>query len=362
MKIPAGLEKSNTFVKSSVSARSNVSEKSDVSGENVKPGVKIPLAPELKSSGKPPDSIEPAFLNQKNLSTPKPVLNQVPMDPLPEKPAESVPGGKMLTAGELLKESAANMGLPKDFLSAGLLALARFFSLSINPQLIRALRREILASGKSSSPESLSDKAALEAEILARLSAEDKGVVLSSEALEHYCAFFGSPGGEKEEPQEQEEDPAADELKAISEKQAQNDRLLDYMNSIPGKNGQYWVMIPFSIKVRGIELKVFIRLLKKEGEKEAFLIADISGPSRQWRCFLKEANGKLRADIRVYPKYSDLALISLQKEAAAFLNNGSALFGNSTDEVLVKNGDSVFSWIDDLYNESTSRASINEEV
>ena len=270
------------------------------------------------------------------LAQQKPVLTNQESRPLPSNlpqassltqdnsQAKASPGGQNVLAGELFKETAAALGFPKDQLSVALLAFARFLSLS--PSLLGTLRREFLTSSKSS-------KAGLEASALAVTSAQDKGVTLSPEAVERYDAYFDAPGtgGDGGNKPDQEEVPEPEELQAIAEDEAKKDGFLDLMNSIPGKNGQYWAVFPFSITVRGTELKVFIRILKREHVSEN-VIADISGPKTQWRCFLKENAGKIRADLRVYPELSARALTRLRKEAERYLG-GNSVF----EEILVGN-------------------------
>ena len=293
-------------------------------------------------------------------------------------------GEKAVFPRELLRQTAAALGLPIDTLSVTLLAFSRLFSFTVTPALMGTLRREFLASFKSSSPGDI-EKAVPEAEVLAMVAAFDKGVTLSAEALEQYARFFlppvytGEPGaeddvppkgdatvpGNKGVPPDSEEAPGESEVQAIAEKQTQEDTVLDFLNSLPGKNGQYWTVFPFKIKVRGIELSVFIRILKREffsATEGEYLIADIVGPKRQWRCFLRKRAGKFRTDIRIYPKMSPRALRLLQKEAERFLGERSGLSGNfeGFGEILVQNGEGAASWMEDLYTECLP--SINRQV
>jgi len=284
------------------------------------------------------------------------------------------PAGKIIPAKELFIKTATNMGFPKDALSVALLVFARYFSVSLSPALMKTLRREILASGKPSSPETPVEKAALEAEALSALIALDKGVELSPQALEHYANFLLLPEKNPKRQDEKgdhncEESPEAEELRILTEEQEQNDGVLAFLNQLPGKNGQHWLVFPFNFKVKGIEFQVFLRLLKKDPvssiEKEdghLHLIVDVSGPKKQWRCFLKKAGEELLADLRVYPRQSLKALKILQKKAEHVLKNGRALFGSfkGFDEILVRNGDEEPSWADDLCPESLP--SIDEEV
>ena len=307
--------------------------------------------------------------------------------PLRSEPAQKATfdgqSGRLSTSTVPLLNAAASLGLPKDALSVALLVFTRFFSLSADKTLIGSLRREILDLLKTSTLGSADEKAALEARAMAAVAAADKGVVLSPAALERYARFLlpavmpktheeketASPKtvvstqGNKEE--SLKEIPEPDELKAIAETQMREDDLLDLFNYLPGKNGQYWLVFPFKINVNGIELKVLLRVLRSEhgtipgrpsAPEDGQLIADISGPRRQWRCFMKKTAGKFRADIRVYPEYPQRSLNYLQKKAKLFLGKGGGLdwsrntgsFGGF-EEIIVRNGDKMPLWAEDLW-------------
>ena len=299
---------------------------------------------------------------------------------------------KTVLARQLLKQSAAALGLPVDTLSVALLAFSRLFSFNLSPAFIGALRRDFLAQGKASSPETAGEKAAMEAEALGLIAALDKGVTLSPEALEQYARFLlppaftgktetkeeddssakdgtavpGAKGGAKGSPPDREEAPGEGEVQAIAEEQVKKHTLLDLLNSLPGKNGQHWTVFPLKINVRGTELQVFIRILKREffsAAESEYVIADIAGPKRQWRCFLGKKAGTLRADIRVYPEMSPRTLAVLTKEAERFLGAGT---GNSAEnslrfeEIQVRNGEEAPSWMDVLCAECLP--SIDREI
>ena len=272
---------------------------------------------------------------------------------------------------EIFRQTAANLGFPQDTLSVALLVFARYFSLPIKPALIGQLRREFLNTGKTSatgestdlrsgsaidskasptklSPQTAGEKAALDSESMAAVIAADKGLSLNSDALLRYAAFllpplFGDKKENADDSNDKEDAPESDEVRAIAEEEEQKDDFLALLNSIPGKNGQYWMVFPFSVKVRGIDLNVFLRFLKREhlAEKDGDqLILDVSGLKRQWRCFLKKTSGKFRANILVYPEYNPKELGALQKEA-------ERLFGSSGD-ISIQNGDKIPSWAEDL--------------
>jgi hypothetical protein len=183
-----------------------------------------------------------------------------------------------------------------------------------------------------------------------------------------------------------EETPEFDELRAIAETQTREDGFLELLNYLPGKNGQYWLVFPFDVNVKGIELKVLLRVLRNDSgsmpggvssAEDGQLIADISGPKRQWRCFVNKTAGKFRADIRVYPEYSQRALDHLRKQAERFLGKDggfpTALFPpakvpkstnikkfSGFEEIIVRNGDRIPLWAEDLWPEYLP--SVDEEV
>ena len=326
------------------------------------------------------------FANRENRSIESnvPLSSSFSQEPV-LKSAIEPSGDNTVIARELFKQIAAALGFSQDVLSVSLIAFLRFFSLSADPAVFKTLRREILDSLKSSSPGSAKEKAALEAETLAAVIALDKGVELDQEVLERYVQYLtpavfkendpprgnvttAAADGDGEDPRE--ELPEAEELRIIAEEQSSKDGFLDFLNSLPGKSDKHWTIFPFIINVRGTELKVFLRLLKREpfapGESE-LLIADITGPKRQWRCFLRKNDGKIRADFQVFPGLSGRALKSLEKEAQTFFGKGTAgktenVLGNfgGFGEIRVRNGEEIPSWVDDLCDEHVP--SINEEV
>ena len=167
--------------------------------------------------------------------------------------------------------------------------------------------------------------------------------------------------------------PEAEEIRAIAEEQAGKEDLLEYLNFLPGKNGQYWMVFPFKIRIRGTELTVFIRILKREqlysggqsssrffsGDGEQ-IIADIASPKRQWRFFLGKTKGEFRADIRVFPAVHEKTLKVIEKKAKKFLGEGSFMNSKGFTEIAVQNGEEFPSWAEDLCSESLP--SFNKEV
>ena len=258
----------------------------------------------------------------------------------------------------LFQEIATALELPRDSLSVVLIAFARFFSLTPSSALIGSLRRELLSLQKSS-PDSAGQKSALEAEAMAAVIAADKGVTLSPQTLERYARFLLPPMppaenvDAEENPQHWNENPKAEELQKMMEEQAKKDCVLGILNSLPGKNRHYWVVLPFTVNIKGVELRIFIRVLKGEtlADGNEYLVVDISSNKRQWRCFLKKTGINLTANIRVFPECSPRTLDLIKKNAEKFL--GGML-------VNLQNSDKIPSWVEDLFSEPYP--TVNEEV
>ena len=273
-------------------------------------------------------------------------------------------GEVLNTTGELFKQIAAALGFPGDTLSIALISFLRFFSLSPDPALLKTLRREFLGSQKPSSPEGAGEKAGMEAETLALVSSFDKGVKLSRETLERFSEYLVMPAYSEESEKKdnsREQAPDKEELCAIAEKQSGKDGFLDILNSIPGKSGYYWKVIPFDVNIRGTVLKVFLRLLIKDQRHAAepeYLIADIASPKRKWRYLLERNSGKLRLDIQVYPELSARELKKLEKEAEFYFQNKAA--GSEIVNIKIQNGEEVPFLMEQLYNEYLP--SIDKEV
>ena len=312
---------------------------------------------ENRTPGTSPNLTTPDWSDRITKASVKPgmiPLDSLQKEALPENGFE-LPGGKTVLAQELFKQIAAAFGLPQDSLSVSLIAFLRFFSLSADPDVLKALRREILPSA-SSSPKSAREKAALEAKALAGTIAFDKGVDLSQEVLELLAGYL-SPSvfdeNDKDNEPGREKLPNAEELESIAKEQSREEKFLDFLNSLPGKSGKKWLVFPFKINVKGTVLSVFLRLLKREpffqGESE-YLIVDIAGPKRQWRFFVEKIDGKVRVDINVYSGLSAKALESLEREAKRFF----------AGEVRVRNREEVPSWMEELCDEILP--SVNEEV
>ena len=258
------------------------------------------------------------------------------------------------------QEIASALNLPRDNLSLALLAFTRFFSLTPNPVFLANLRQELLSLRKGFSLETAAQRLPFEAEAMAAVIAADKGVSLSPEALERYARYLLPPELIPQEPADGEESsqqryeyPTAEELRKMAEGQQKKDELLAILNSLPGKNRHYWMVFPYTINVKGIELRIFIRILKKETQKDEneHMIVDISGPKMHWRCFFKKTDANITASLRVYPECSPRTLGFLKKNAEKHLKGML---------VNLQNCDKIPSWVEDLFAEPLP--SIDKEV
>jgi hypothetical protein len=206
----------------------------------------------------------------------------------------------------------------------------------------------LLDSGAASTPKTGREKAALEAKALAAAAAADKGLSLSPEALEEYAAateggawFSGRREGQpdEEDPPDREETPDGEELETVYRKanlpreKGGEEGILSWLNRLPGENGQGWAVFPFKIRVRGVELRVSVRLLIKEhpffasrrDADQGRLIVDIEGPAQNRRFLLERSGGKSVMDITVYPGASGFSgqkgdIKALEKEAGKFFD------------------------------------------
>jgi hypothetical protein len=257
---------------------------------------------------------------------------------------------------ETFKHVAFALGLPQDMLSFTLIAFTRLFSLPMDAGLLASLRREVLAAGVSL-PKAGGEKAKTAAHALAAAATAARGLGLSPEALEEYAAALSAEG----RPGEEGENSAfrqfnSGELRRLYEEfMAGEHGLLPFLNRIPAKDGRYWAVWPFKISIDGVDLRVFIRILKREDVNSPAqpaavpdrLIADVTGPRRRWQfivdkftCTRADSGGDggetFRAEIGVYPPLPSRELEVLRKEA-------EEVFAGMGAEIGVRNGGEGFS-------------------
>jgi hypothetical protein len=272
----------------------------------------------------------------------------------------------------LYTQTAAILGLPQDTLSFVLISAIRYFSLPPDSALLTRLRGNLLASGAVSAPKTGREKAALESKALAAAAAADKGLLLSPEALEKYAAamdagwFSGRREGrpDEEDAPDREETPEGEELEKLylnanlSREKDGEEAVLSWLNRLPGRNGQGWAVFPFKIKIKGVELRVSVRLLIKGhpffaspvDAGRGSLIVDIQGPVQNWRFILERTGGKSVMDVTVYPGQAGDVKI-LEKEVNKFFEGM---------EIRVRQSDEAPSFTDQWDQEALP--SVNEEV
>jgi hypothetical protein len=183
------------------------------------------------------------------------------------------------------------------------------------------------------------------------------------------AAWVSGGGGREGRPDEEdapdrEETPDGEELEKLylnanrSREKGGEEGPLPWLNRLPGRNGHGWAVFPFKIKVKGVELRVFVRLLIKghpffaspKDTGQGSLIVDIEGPAQNRRFILERTGGKSVMDITVYPG-EERDIKALEKEAERFFDGM---------EIRVRQSGEAPSFIDQWDQEALP--SVNEEV
>ena len=279
------------------------------------------------------------------------------------KPAASAPAAVTRSAASL----AANAGLPADKLSASIVSFARFFSLSLKPAMLAAIRQQAFSQAL---PQSAANNASAgevsnarqttatdlknAAEILktretlslAAAAAESKGVELNPKGLEAYSEAIDPErlkwqGGDRQrdrrkrnQNEQAEKDSiktesiTADKLKKMSLDYMEENPLLEILNKLPGKNGQRWIVLPFDFYDNEKHFKITIRILLDEknisGVKMAIQVAinseqgNDNGMFEKRRLFvLDSADNKIvRVIVYLQNEMTEKERIRLKKELA----------------------------------------------
>ena len=196
---------------------------------------------------------------------------------------------------------------------------------------------------------------------LAAAACKDKGVELSPEGLKAYAAAVDpdweerqSSGGRQrhKKPRDEGESPAertktsssrrsagspvltAPELKEIALESEAKDPLLAILNKLPGKNGQRWIVLPFSFEKDGMEFQVSLRILLEEDNHVSRMVLNIAkngDTPQRWHFAVEPAKGTLaRLAVFVQPELSP-------KAHAQFTHKLSALMEVSVDRISVQN-------------------------
>jgi hypothetical protein len=277
---------------------------------------------------------------------------------------------------EALARLVRSLNLPPDSLSTAIVSFARYFSLPMDPILLTRLRREVLSLNIPRESAALSATAAV-----------DKGVKLTPEALEKYTAAIDpdarrdQKGGQEKSgrdglpPESSGEDgkgdkpsqvslsgiPDADELKKIRDDIDGNEPLLSILNSIPGKDGDRWMVYPFQVSAGGKRFLVSIRVTARNGKEDARLAVDIAGEDRRWLFVVnRPACPQRRQGVETAP-FID-AWVSLwpppgQRERETFEREIREALGPAIGRVILRDNESLLA---ECRNEALF--SVNEEV
>jgi hypothetical protein len=342
----------------------------------------------LQKNGVPEAGKNPERGNTSGPSSPRPlqgIEKNISPPAQTSVKTNAAPGGAPVAGlPQTLSGMVRTLGLPGDSLSAFILSFARYFSLPLNPGLMAKIRRESLsavpAEARPGGALSLRDpprnRDAQSAAAFAAAAAAAKGLELSREGLAAYAAAIdpeypekhsgdsgGKPGGGPEQnpgdsagggdsgPENQKngqegggrrEDfgggPRAgldrDSLtrpdtlgEKVLEIEEQNP-LLDLLNRVPGKNGERWIVLPFTFTQKGLEYRVSLQVSAAapcSRVSPGRLVMDISGgprdkPVLRRRFIYDTSAGGPRLQGRFWPPENKGVLKSFQKELARLFN------------------------------------------
>lgn len=236
---------------------------------------------------------------------------------------------------------AAAARLPADRLSASIVNFARFFSIPLKPDVLAAIRRKAFtpfkqplpaantahttaasaSTVKTSFAASLNqmDQSAIlrvkEAFSLAAAAAESKGVELSPKGLETYAlALEGElqnhhdgkhqQGKQNKNQDEQEEKQTSKteritpgDLRKMANEYCKNNPLFDILNRLPGKNGNRWIVLPFSFSQDGKQYSVSMRILLENETCIVKMALNISIDNKQKMLFLLESSNSVCVNV-----------------------------------------------------------------
>ena len=267
-------------------------------------------------------------------------------EPSAQNVQSGAPAAKSSVSAQAVPRSITSLitaaGLPVDKLSASIISFARFFSLSLKPELMAAIRRQALTSAAAAQSELAKHTAAditpnigaavksREALSLAAAAAESKGVELNGKGLEMLAEAI-DPEQKRQDHGEhnqrgrrnkKENAPlktgsiSASVLKETALDSAEKDTLLRILNRIPGKNGQRWIVLPFDFNENDREFRVSMRILLETEHSSnravcmALDIAESGGtdnstgssiPEKRWLFVLDSVNGQINK-LTVYLK------------------------------------------------------------
>lgn len=295
----------------------------------------------------------------------------------------------------LVKESAGplraliqSLGLPQDALSSSLISFFKFFSLPLDAQIFQQIRREVLASKSFDLHKPLKGKTA-DSTALAASAAFNKGVNLSEEALHEYAAaidpaehraehqnehrgahedhggmsFHQSAqekhqGHQQKRNTEEQNTPQPEDIKNVMNEIDAGDTLLRYLNKIPGKNGQKWIVLPFHFMSGAADFGVTLRILLNTGTDmhhavERFAVDVLANEHRWFFLISKEKDDSYKGQIAVNPNLR-------KQEQSDLLNELQEVLGKFVSELSFIDDENVVSFFMDSRNDTI--ISVDEEA
>ncbi|GHT64382.1 hypothetical protein FACS1894110_03910 [Spirochaetia bacterium] len=288
-------------------------------------------------------------------------------------PTQIRPPPQLLTTPSSL---LAKLGLPQDKLSASIIAFARYFSLPLESGLLTKIRRQSLSAEHSAQTR--------EALSLAAAVALDKGVELSRDSLADYARSLsqhlaidpdkrrsgdggaGTGNGSPNKDRNRNKKPRdVESLRNKILQAGEQNPLINMMNSLPGKNGQRWMVFPFSFDDQGHDFAVTLRILltpefTTQGFRAERMALEIAGEDQHWLFIANNpAGGRLQLTGSFRPgdpsskKASVRALRSMERELAGLL-------GLAPEQVQMRNDEEFPPFAPDSRDETL--IPVNEEV
>ena len=216
-------------------------------------------------------------------------------------------------------------GLPADKLSASIVSFARFFSLPLKPQLLAEIRRQTLMpqAPQQAASQSASQAAPQSAQSLSlsAAAAESKGVELQPKALLQYAQAIDPESEQKQNEEQhrkhqnkdQDEQITSDSLKKMALEYTEKNPLLEILNTLPGKNGQRWIVIPLDFSKDNRDFKVFMRVLLNDCQitnRAVCMALDVLDDKKQRFVFVMDSANEKITKLTVYHQQK----VSLQNQ------------------------------------------------
>jgi hypothetical protein len=323
-----------------------------------------------------PDQAEPAAMKKNGAERIAGARNSAGLSSRPPQ-SVSPAAAELPSAPKTLSALAQALGLPRDALSATILSFARYFSLPLNPVLLTRIRRESLAPapaeispGQTRSPPG---RTAPSAAALASAALAAKGLELSREGLAAYAAAltpdhpenrsggggtdiggdsggdgpgaepgngggepgggsFTDSGGESGRGDSGGDSPGSLQPRDLSRAERLREKVLEieppllgFLNRVPGKKGEQWIVLPFAFAQDGLEYRVVLRILvdgPPSSGSPGRLALDIFGgnrdqPALRWFFMYDKLPGETaRLSAHFWPPESKKSLTAFQKELA----------------------------------------------